>query len=80
MQDCGLESLNVFCLERLVSRKLADVLLRSKLQICVPVVKVKVKHQGSRRMSLSIFQDNRHMKVVGSVLCTGRLYPPRNFC
>ena len=55
MQDCGLVSLNVFCVERLLVRwKLADVLLRSKLQICVPLV--KVKHQGSRRLRLPYFK------------------------
>jgi len=48
-------NLNVLFVERLlVRRKLADVLHRSKLQICVPLV--KVKHQGSRRLRLPYFK------------------------
>ena len=35
--------------------------------------------EGSRRLRLPDFQDNRHMKVVRlSALRTGRLYPPGN--
>jgi len=36
--------------------------------------------EGSRRLRLHRFQDNRHMKVVRlSALHTGRLYPPRKY-
>jgi hypothetical protein len=36
--------------------------------------------EGSRRLGLPRFQDNRYMNMVGfSALRTGRLYPPRKY-
>jgi uncharacterized protein (DUF2384 family) len=36
--------------------------------------------EGSKRLRLTRFQDNRHMKVVRlSALCTDCLYPPRKY-
>jgi hypothetical protein len=58
----------------------------STVIITVGKAKVKQSHyrprrgpEGSRRLRLPIFQDNRHMKVVSlSSLRTGRFYPPVN--
>jgi len=50
----------------------------SRLQIHVPV-QTCYRPRGFQEIEAPTFRDNRHMKVVRSVICTDHLYPQEIF-